>query len=50
MNFPYPFIYKPEKKKEPEQLPLYIEIEPPLYKEEIAKEEEKEYKVIIIEL
>lgn len=50
MNFPYSFIHIPEKKKEPEQLPLYIELEPPMLDEEKIKEDQLEYQIIVIEL
>ena len=44
-----PFIHKPEKKKEVEPQPLYIELYPPP-PEPLPKEDPEESRVIIIEL
>jgi hypothetical protein len=51
MNSFFPFIHKIEKKKKEEEelLPLYIELEPPLEREQKSDDEETP-RVIIIEL
>lgn len=48
-NFP-PFIHKKFKKKEFEPEPLYVEIYPPPQERLEKSEEEKEERVIIIQL
>ena len=51
MDTYFPFIHEPQKKEKLEPLPLYIEVGPPIEKEEREEREEREEcGVIIIEL
>ena len=45
-----PYIHKPERKKEIEPQPLYVELYPPMEKPPQEDEKEEESRVVVIEL